>query len=167
MKELKIGDKLFSYISLYGVHEFEIETISDVGNNLKHIVITGTNRFTYSNVVLLCLFDGTSITFIKFLSQSGDEDNSHWYKLGEFNIYDNPIRAYSSSVSISIKIKKEELKKFREDTYNKIKNMELKIKEYESNLNDYQFLLDYSKQFGLRNEFFKVHEYIEDFNKGN
>lgn len=167
MKELKIGDKLFAYISLYGVHEFEIETISDVGNNLKHIVITGTNRFTYSDVVLLCLFDGTSITFIKFLSQSGDEENSYWYKLGRFNIYYNPIRAYASSVEQDIKIMKENLKKFRIDTDNKIKNMELKIKEYESNLKNSQFLLNYSKQFGLRNEFFKVHEYIEDFNKGN
>lgn len=162
MNDLKVSEKLFAFIPVYGIHEFEIESISDISDNIKHIVITGINNYTNSKVVLLCLFDNISITFIKFLSESA-ENSSHWYRLGEFKIYNNPFKAYSAACARDLIIRKKNLKEFKLENQIKIAKMDSDISNYESNYKNLQFLLNYSKQYGFRDSSFNVHKYIDQY----
>lgn len=156
MKKLNVDDKLFAYIPSYGVHEFQVHSITDVGNSLSHVIIGGYNKFTDCDVVLLCLFDGQKIEFIKLLSHRSD----HWYRLGEFEIFTNPLKAYSVACKREVQYLKGVLREYGQESKRKIEDMKEKIKEVEEGVENTQFLLNFSKGRGLRDESFQIHAYL-------
>ena len=128
INDMKIGDKLYRYVDLGGVFEYEVIGIRSYSSGNQLEVRCNSCSHGWKCEVLVAMNDYNKIVSIQMLNNDEDDNQRHWHCQEKFHFWKTPSEAKTEKLNDMINNLNQEIKKAEEVvTFKKKQLQEVKL----------------------------------------